>query len=54
MSKVLASRLKNVLAETVSSSPNEFVKGRQILDAAFVEIEVVHSRRKKGESGILC
>lgn len=51
---MLASRLKKVLDEMVSSSPNEFMKGRQIIDAAFVEIEVVHSRRKMGELEILC
>lgn len=38
----------------VSSSQNEFVKGRQVLDAMLMENKVVDSRRKKRESRISC
>ncbi|XP_075080405.1 uncharacterized protein LOC142165916 [Nicotiana tabacum] len=54
ISKVLSNRLKKVLDVSVSSSQNAFVEGRQILDTTLVANELVDSKRKNREPGLLC
>uniref|UniRef100_A0A1S3YZ72 Reverse transcriptase domain-containing protein n=1 Tax=Nicotiana tabacum TaxID=4097 RepID=A0A1S3YZ72_TOBAC len=45
---------KKVLDVSISSSQNAFVEGRQIQDAALVANELVDSRRKNRDPGLLC
>jgi len=53
ISKVLASRLREVLSQTISQSQGAFVKQRQILDAVLVANEVVEEARKKKKKGLV-
>ena len=52
--KVLAHRIKRVMRLIISQSQNAFVEGRQILDAALIANEGVHSILRRKEKGILC
>ena len=54
LAKVLAIRLKKVLGKVVSEDQNEFVKGRQILDASLIANEVVDFWQKRKEQGLIC
>ena len=53
IAKVLSSRLKEVLPETIGESQGAFVAGRQILDTVLVANEVVEDYRKGGRSGVV-
>ena len=53
ISKVLASRLREVLGNTISQSQGAFVQKRQILDAVLVANEVVEEVRKQKRKGLV-
>ena len=53
ISKVLSSRLKGVLADTISETQWAFVAGRKILDVVLVANETVEEYRKFGRSGVV-
>lgn len=52
IAKVLANRLKKVLELTLGSQ-NEFVEGKQILDATLIANEAIDSLLKNKEKGLL-
>lgn len=51
--KVFATRLKEVMGNTISSSQGTFVKGKQIMDAALIANEVVEEVRQKNKEGLV-
>ena len=53
ISKVLASRLKEVLDSTISKNQGAFVSNQQILDVALVASEVVEDLRATGRRGVV-
>ena len=54
LAKVFANRIKKVMDKVISESQNSFVEGRQILYVVLITNEVVDSRLKNNESGVLC
>ena len=52
--KVLANRLKLVLAKVISNAQNAFVEGRQIMDAMLIANEAIDSILKSKGGAILC
>ncbi|RVW41716.1 Transposon TX1 uncharacterized 149 kDa protein [Vitis vinifera] len=54
LTKVLANRLKVVLAKVISTSQNAFVEGWQIMDAVLIANEAIYSILKSNKGAILC
>ena len=54
LAKVLANRLKEVLAKVISLSQNTFMEGRQIMDAMLIANEAIDSILKSNKGAILC
>ena len=54
LTKVLANRLKGVLAKVISMSQNAFVEGQQIMDVVLIANEAINSILKSNRGAILC
>ena len=54
LAKVLANRLKLVLAKVISNTQNVFVEGRQIVDTMLIANETIDSILKSKVGAILC
>ena len=54
LAKVLANKLKRVLANVILKSHNAFVEGKQILDAALVANEAIDSIVRNNRGALLC
>jgi len=53
ISKLLASRVKQVMSEVISDHQNTFIKGRQILDSVLIANEAINFMKKKKGKGYL-
>jgi len=53
ISKLLASRVKQVMSEVISDHQNAFIKGRQILDSVLIANEAINFMKKKKSKGYL-
>ena len=51
LAKVLTIRIKKVMGKVISKPQNDFVEGRQILDAVLIANE---ARLKSNQRGMLC
>ncbi|RVW36075.1 Transposon TX1 uncharacterized 149 kDa protein [Vitis vinifera] len=54
LAKVLANRMKGVLAKVISTSQNVFVEGPQIMDVVLIANEAIDSILKSNRGAILC
>ena len=54
LAKVLANRLKRMLAKVISFSQNAFVEGRQIMDTILIVNKAIDSILKSNRGAILC
>ncbi|KAL6341835.1 hypothetical protein AAG906_038079 [Vitis piasezkii] len=54
LAKVMANRLKGVLAKVISMSQNAFVEGQQIMNAVLIANEAIDSILKSKRGAILC
>lgn len=54
IAKVLAERLNRVVNKLINKNQMDFIKGRQIMDAALIASECIDSRMKAGVPGLLC
>ena len=54
IAKVLANRLKKVMHSLINEAQNAFVKGRQIMDASLLANEVIDTKLKRKERGVIC
>jgi len=49
ISKLLATRVKQVMLEVISDHQNPFIKGRKILDNILIANEVINIKKRKGK-----
>ena len=54
LAKIPANRLTGVMTGLVNKAQNDFVGGRQIMDAYLIANEVIDSMLKKKENELLC
>lgn len=53
ITKIIANRLKPLLAQLISPKQTKYVQGRQILDGIMVACETIHSLKATKKRGIL-
>jgi len=54
IAKVLAERLKRVISKLVNKHQMDFIKGRQIMDAALIASECIDPRIRGDVPGVMC